>query len=98
MFKGPTLKQTCFNDMLSVRRHVESNKESEKHTQQAKEVMSKGSGHKKESRSIRISSGIKKHYNKSKSSTNMKEATTTTANQQLAVPRKPFFFFFFFFL
>ena len=38
-YKGPRLEETCFDDMLSAGKHVESNKESEKRTQQAREGM-----------------------------------------------------------
>ena len=45
-YKGPRLEETCFDDILSAGKHVESNKESEKRTQQAREGMQKSSGRK----------------------------------------------------
>ena len=76
-YKGPRLEETCFDDMLSAGKHVESNKESERRIQQAKD------GHKKSStkdklHEKRTGAEVKQHHKKSKPAA-LKEASTTTA-------------------
>ena len=87
-YKGPRLEETCFDDMLSAGKHVESNKESERRIQQARD------GHKKSSTKDKshekgTGAGVKKHYKKSKPAAS-KEASTTTAKPAASGSKKTF--------
>ena len=80
--------ETCFNDMLSAGKHVESNKESEKRIQQARD------GHKKSSTKDKshekgTGAGVKKHHKKPKPAA-PKEASTTTAKPAPSGSKKTF--------
>ena len=87
-YKAVRLEETCFDDMLSAGKHVESNKESERRIQQARD------GHKKSSTNDKsqekgTGAGVKKHHKKSKL-TAPKEASTTTAKPVASGSKKTF--------
>ena len=87
-YKGPRLQETCFDDILSAGKHVESNTESERRIQQSRD------GHKKSSTKEKsyekgTGAGVKKHHNKSKPTTH-KEASTTTAKPATSGSKKTF--------
>ena len=75
-YKGPRLEETSFDDMLSAGKHVDSNKESERRIQQARDGH-KQSSTKEMSQGAGTGAGVKKHYKKSKLPTTPKEASTT---------------------
>ena len=69
-YKRPRLKETCFDDMISAGKHVESNKESERRIQQARDGHKKRST-KEESHEKGTGAGVKKHYKKSNPTTTL---------------------------
>ena len=73
-YKGPRLEKTCFYDILSAGKYVESNKESKRSIQQARD------GHKKSSAREKFQiagtgARVKEHHKKSKPTTAPKEAS-----------------------
>ena len=87
-YKGPRLEETCFDDMLSAGKHVESNKESERRIQQARD------GHKKSSTKDKshkkgTGAGVNKYHKKPKPAA-PKEASTTTAKPAASGSKKTF--------
>ena len=87
-YKGPRLEETCFDDMLSAGKHVESNQESERWIQQAREGYKKSSI-KDKSYEKGTGAGIEKHHKKSKPAS-PKEASTTTAKPAARGSKKTF--------
>ena len=87
-YKGPRLEETCFDDILSAGKHVESNIESERRIQQARDGHKKSST-KDKSQETGTGAGVKKHHKKSKPAT-PKEASTTTAKPAANSPKKTF--------
>ena len=87
-YKEPRLEETYFDDMLSAGKHVESNKESERRIQQARDGHKKSST-KDKSQEKGTGAGVKKHHKKSKPAT-PKEASTTTAKPAANSSKKTF--------
>ena len=87
-YKGPRLEKTCFDDMLPAGKHVESNKESERRMQQARDGH-KRSSTKDKSHEKGTGAGVKKYHKKSKPAA-PKEASTTTAKPAASGSKKTF--------
>ena len=87
-YKGPRLQETCFDDMLSAGKHVESNKESERQIQQARNGH-KMSSTKDKSHEKGTGAAVNKHRKKSKPVV-LKETSTTAGKPAASGSKKTF--------
>ena len=87
-YKGPRLEKTCFDDILSAGKHVESNNESERWIQQGRDGHKKSST-KGKSQETGTGAGVKKHHKTSNPFT-PKEASTTTPKPAASSSKKTF--------